>query len=266
LSQIAQLLVSNVKSLSQLEIDLASPEMSRADSRPVGEPTGNALTRWEAEVQEKPGQGSSYKELTKKLLGTTTRRNKKTGIKELEGVPWPLGARSMHHWSSRTLKNAKRDVPRHALLGLIEKLVVSEYRAKLFHKSAAACFLRTRLQQILEDGLKEPEGSTDLQGQGRAKWTYPDGIKWEPKSFASHAEASKLLLDDSRIAETKERGQEISGLLNRILRHKAALMKPGDPEYSGMVAPEVSESVYNLLNVSCESYLARTGLIHKCRL
>ena len=100
------------------------------------------------------------------------------------------------------------------------------------------------------------------QGEGCIKWTYTDGIKWEPQNFISCANARKLLLEHSHITETKERGQEIIGLMNHILKHKAALMKPGDPEYSGIVALEVAEYAYNLLNVGCKNSLTAAGLIH----
>ena len=252
--------MSNIESLAQLEVDLASPEMARMHSRPTGDLKGKHLARWNAELREKLGGESSCEDLAKKLLGTKIRRDRETGLKELKGVPWPLSVPSMHHWSSKMLKNAKRDVPKHALMALIEVLVVSEYRPKLFQKSAATRFLRTRLKQVLEDGLK-PKGSMGRQGEGRIKWTYADGIEWEPQNFISHSGARKLLLEHSRIAETKERGQEVVGLMNRILKHKAALMKPGDPEYSGIVAPEVAECAHNLLNVSCERGLTAAGLI-----
>ena len=53
----------------------------------------------------------------------------------------------------------------------------------------------------------------------------------------------------------EEGGQEVVRLLGHVLRHKAALIKPWDPLYANMVAPEVASYVQNLLKVSSRSYL-----------
>jgi hypothetical protein len=52
------------------------------------------------------------------------------------------------------------------------------------------------------------------------------------------------------MVDIREGGQEVIKLLDCILRHKAALIKPEDPAYAKMVASEVASCVQSLLNVS----------------
>ena len=257
--------MDSVESLAQLEVDLASPEMAKLCSRPtgLGHLKSHAMSQLGDKIQEKSNGKFKYKELSDKLLKARSVRGLGAESKELEEVPWPLHVRSMHHWSSKTLKNAKRDVPKHAIVACMEDLTVSDYRPKLLSESAAACYLRTGLHKILNSGLKKIKGATQPRGQGRIKWTYHDGLSWEDKSLTpGSSDARKLLLDHSRLVEGKERGQEVVGLLNRILKHSSALIKPGDQAYAGVVAPEVSTCVQNLLNVSGRSCLIRYALIH----
>ena len=257
--------MDSIESLTQLEIDLASPEMAKLSSRltGLGHLKSHAMSQLGDEVQEKSNGKFKCKELADKLLKARSVRGPGAESKELEEVPWPLRVRSMHHWSSKTLKNAKRDVPKHAIVACMEVLTVSDYRPKLLRESAAARYLRTILRKILNSGLKKIKGATQPRGQGRIKWTYHDGLSWEDKSFTpGSSDARKLLLDHSRLVEGKERGQEVVGLLNRVLKHKAALIKSGDQAYADVVAPEVSTCVRNLLNVSGRSCLIRDALIH----
>jgi hypothetical protein len=247
--------MSNVESLAQLEIDLASPEITTLCSRPTGDLNEDRMAQVDLEMQKKSGRKSSYKDLANKMLSTKQGRDSETELKELEGAVWPLDVRSMHHWSSKAVKNAKRDIPKHAFVALAEAFVVSEYRPKLLRESIAARFLRTSLHTILNNGLKKPKSGTRLQNQGRIKWTYPDGLEWDHQELVSHVDSRKLLLDHSCIVDIKDGGKEIVGLLDRILRHKVALIKPGDPTYAGMVAPEVAGGVRSLLNVSYEIYI-----------
>ena len=254
LLQVAHLLMSNVESLAQLEVDLASPEMTMLRSRPTGDLNEGHMAQVDLEMQKTSGRKLSYKDLADKMLRAKQGRDPETELKELEDAPWPLDVRSIHHWTSKAVKNAKRDIPKHAFVALAEEFVVSEYRPKLLRESTAACFLRTSLHTILNYGLKKPKSRTRLQNQGPIKWTYPDGLGWEHQKLVSHVDSRKLLLDHSCMVDTKVGGKEIVGLLNRILKHKVALMKPGDPTYAGMVAPEVANGVRNLLNVSFEIF------------
>ena len=252
LLQIAHLLMSNVKSLAQLEMDLASPEMTMLRACPTGDLNEDCMAQVDLEMQKKSGRELLYKDLANKMLCTKQGCDSETELKELEGALWPLDVRSMHHWSSKAVKNAKRDIPKHAFVALAEAFAVSEYRPKLLCKSTAARFLRTSLQAVLNHGLKKPKSGKRLQNQGSIKWTYPDGLEWDHQELVSHVDSRKLLLDHSCIVDIKDGGKEIVGLLNRILRHKVALVKPGDPKYAGMVAPEVADGVCSLLNVSYE--------------
>jgi hypothetical protein len=258
-------MMTSVESLAQLEVDLASPEMVRLRSlRPTGDLSSHIIAQLDKKVKEKSKGKFKYLELAGKLVSARSVRDLGTEPKELEGVPWPLSVRSMHHWSSKTLKNPKRDLPKHAIMAFVEELAVSEYRPKLLHESAAACHLRTSLHRILDVGLKKIKGSRQPQGRGRIKWTYHDTLDWDhKKSFTpSRSDARKLLLDHSHLVVEKERGQQVVGLLNRILKHEVALVKPGDQAYGDVVAPEVADCVCNLLNVSGESCLVRNELIH----
>ena len=115
-------------------------------SCPTGDLKGKHLAHWNAELREKLGGESLCKDLAKKLLGTKICHDQETGLKELKGVLWPLSIPSMHHWSLKMLKNAKCNMPKHALMVLIEVLVVSKYHPKLFQKSAATHFLQTCLK------------------------------------------------------------------------------------------------------------------------
>jgi len=245
--------VANIQSLAQLEIDLSSQEMLRLCTRPTGNPKGSPKTQLDKNIQS--GTSVSCKDLAEKMLNPKLARNSETGLKELEGAPWPLTVQSLYHWSSKARKNAKRDVPKLALMALTEVLVVSKYRPRLFLESTAACILRTKLHKTLDYGLKTPEVGAQLQGQSRIKWTYADGLLWEPKDLPPHVDAKRLLLDHAHLVDAAEGGQEVVGLLGRVLRHKAALMKPGDPTYGNMVAPEVAGCVQNLLEVSSRSCL-----------
>lgn len=65
-------------------------------------------------------------------------------------------------------------------------------------------------------------------------------------------DASKLLLDYLYILNIKECGQEVIRLINYILRYKAILIKPEDPIYVDIVAPEVAGCVCNLLDVQMQ--------------
>ena len=70
-----------------------------------------------------------------------------------------------------------------------------------------------------------------------------------------------MLLDHSHLAVEKERGQQVVGLLNQILKHEVALVKLGDQEYGDVVSPEVAGCVHNLLNIGGESCLVRDELV-----
>lgn len=224
--------------------------MAKLRTRPTGDLSkDDVIVKWDKEVQQKSGGKSSYRDLVLQMHDPSLARDPETGLKELGGGPWPLRVPSIHHWSSKTLKNLKRDVPKHALAALIEVFVVAEYRPKLLLESAAARFLRTCLHKTLDYGLKKRKGSAGLQTQGRIKWTYPDGVGWEQTWTTSRSDASKLLTDHSCILDVRESGQEVVGLLGRILQHKAAHVKLGDPACLGVVAPEVSRCVHNLLDV-----------------
>lgn len=255
-------MLNSVESLAQLEVDLASPEMAQLRSlRPTGDLSSSVIAQLDTKVKQKSNDAFKYLELAEKLVKARSVRD--SGA-ELEGGPWPLSVRSMHHWSSKTLKNAKRDLPKHAIMAYVEVVVVSEYRPKLLRESAAACHLRTSLHKILNLGLKKIKGSSTLpQSRGHTKWTYHDSLGWDhEKSFTpSCSDARKLLLDHSRLAVEKERGQQVVGLLNRILKHEVALVKPGDQEYGDVVSPEVAGCVHNLLNVGGESCLVRDELV-----
>lgn len=264
-SQITQLLISNIESLCQLEIDLSGPEMVTLRSRPTGALNEDLIARIDRDMQNKLDSSLSYQKLVDKMLDPKLSRDFETKLKDLEGSPWPLRVRSIHHWSSKTVKNAKRDIPKHALMALAEALVVLEYRPKLFYRSSAACFLRTSLFKILNCGLKKPKDGAQHRKQGDIKWAYLDGIEWERQEHAFPADARRLLLEHSCIVDTNDGGQQIVRLLNRILKHKVALMKPGDPIYANMVAPEVADGVYNLLYVCGESWLTGAQLIRKHR-
>lgn len=228
--------------------------MVRLRTRPNGNLSEDLTAQIDEEIWKKSGGKLSYKELADKLLSAKLSRGSEAKLKELEGIPWPLGIRSMHHWSSKSVKNSKRDIPKHALMALVETLVVKEYRPTLLRRSTAARFLRTRVLKILNCGLKKPIGRAQLQGQGHVKWAYPDGIEWEQQELAPHTDAGELLFDHSCTVDAKRGGQEVVGLLNRILKHKAALIKPGDPTYANVVAPEVADGVRNLLGVSGQSF------------
>jgi hypothetical protein len=226
--------------------------MIRLRSRPTGDLDEDLIARVDLEMEKRPDSGLSYKKLVDKMLDPKLSRDPDTKFKELEGSPWPLRVRSIHHWSSKSVKNAKRDIPKHALMALAEALVVSEYRPKLLYESTAARFLRTSLFKVLNCGLT----------QGGIKWAYPDGVKWEHQEHASPADARKLLLDHSCMVDANDGGRQVVGLLNRILKHKVALVKPGDPTYANMVAPEVADGVRKLLDVCGESWLTRAQFIH----
>ena len=100
--------------------------MLRLCTRPTGNPKGSPKTQLDKNIQS--GTSVSCKDLAEKMLNPKLARNSETGLKELEGAPWPLTVQSLYHWSSKARKNAKRDVPKLALMALTEVLVVSKYR------------------------------------------------------------------------------------------------------------------------------------------
>jgi hypothetical protein len=250
--QIAQFLVDSVQSIAQLEIDLSSSEVRALHFRPSGDLNKDLFPKLGADLLSKSDGKFSYTKVVEEMHNPDLKRNSETELKELdvEGCPWPLKVQSMHHWSSKGTKNQKRDLPKHALMAISEALVVSEYRTELLQGSAAARFLRTGLHEILDRDLKKPTGSAArLPKEGRIKWTYPDGIHWACQTAVSCTNSRMLLLDHSCIVDGRDSGHEVVGLMNKVLRHKTALMKPEDPEYAGMVAPEVADAVKNLLDV-----------------
>ena len=148
-------------------------------------------------------------------------------------------------------------------MACIEVLTISDYCPKLLCELAAACYLCISLYKILNSGLKKIKGATQPWGQGHIKWTYYDGLSWKDKSFTpGSSNVRKLLLNHLHLVEGKERGQEVIGLLNQVLKHKAILIKLEDQAYADVVASEVSICVHNLLNVSDRSCLIRYALIH----
>ena len=250
--QVTQLLAANIQSLAQLEADLSSPEMVRLCTRPTGDLKKGQMEQLDRKVQTKLGYVCSYKKLAEKMLNTKLAHNLETGLKKLEGSPWPLTVQSLHHWSSKACKNLQRDLPKLILRALTEVVVISEYCPKLLLELTAACFLQTELLKVLDHGLKIPKGGAQIQGQNHIKWTYPDGVQWEPTNLRlpPQTDARGLLFNHARMVDTREGGQEVVKLLGGILRHKAALIKPEDPAYGNMVAPEVASCVQSLLNVS----------------
>lgn len=90
------------------------------------------------------------------------RKGPREKLKELEGAPWPLTVQSFHHWSSKAWKNAKRDMPKLALMALTEVLVASEYHPKLLLESTAAGFLQTQLLKVLNCSLKISNAGAQL--------------------------------------------------------------------------------------------------------
>jgi len=59
-----------------------------------------------------------------------------------------------------------------------------------------------------------------------------------------------VLQDHTYAHKGKEWVQDIMGLMNKIIKHPFALMKPGDPAYIGVVTPEVDHSVRQLFEVN----------------
>jgi hypothetical protein len=243
-SQITKVFQNSLDHLAQLEIDLARPEILRFRSRPIGEMSQTMFDEWDYIIKDKSSNKLSYKDLVERMMDIRLPRDPDTELKVLDDSPWPLSVRSIHHWSSKTLKNAKRDAPKHALVALAEVVVVAEYRPKLLEVSEAARYLRTRILSLLNQGVKK------AQGGARGKWEYPDNIKCRdeaPVEFDSH---QKLLLKHSCIVDEKNGREEVSALMKTILKHRLAMMKPGDQAYLNLVAPEVVDGARELLNVS----------------
>lgn len=201
--------------------------------------------QWDYLIKDKSGGELSYKDLVEQILGAAdVTRDQDTDLKELDDGPWPLAVRSMYHWSARTLKNPKRDAPKHALVALAEVVVVDEYRGKLLEVSQAARFFRSGLLSILNQGLKRPRSGA------QAKWEYPDGIKSASSDPVIPENHRDLLMNHSCIIDEKTGRQEVSALMRSILNHRLALIKPGDPAYVNVLAPEIVNGARELLDVS----------------
>jgi len=98
--------------------------------------------------------------------------------------------------------------------------------------------------KMLNEDLKKWAGVT-------MEWNFPNGIKWKRKAHSGpYKDSGEVLYDHAYAYEGKERAQEIMGLINKIIKHPFALMKPGDPAYDRVVAPEVNASVRQLFEVS----------------
>jgi hypothetical protein len=245
------MILDNLPSLAALEIDLASSEMVRRRSRPIGEMNAKLCKRWSDTIKERSaGKLPSYETLKGDMLGAANAdRDKDTGLKQLPMSPWPLAVPSFQHWSSKGVKNLKRDASKYALVSLAEVVVVSGYRRTLLKKSDAARFFRTKIWKMLNQDLKKRAGVA-------TQWNFPDGIEWQHTYGAHEYEnVGELLQEHAYAHEGKGRAQDITGLINKIVKHPFALMKPGDPAYTGVVAPEVDASVRQLFDVSHDVFI-----------
>jgi hypothetical protein len=258
-SQFTNLIFININTLAQLEIDLASSEMVKNSSRPVGDVYDESYKQWLTTIKKGFASGLCPYDLEKlkedmlRFRANNMSRDKETGLKYLADGPWPLNVASFHHWSSKTVKNPKRDTPKYALVSLAEIVVVSGYRADLLKKSHAARFFRTEIRKILNRNLKELQGSAGLAVQGTG-WDFPDGIECKDQHSVETENVDQLLQQHAYVRDGKGGAQEITGLINRIIKQPIALMKPWDPEYAGMVAPEVHEGLQNLFAVRRDDF------------
>lgn len=268
-SQIAKLILYNLAALAELEIDLASSEMVNKRSRPTSDMHDEPNQRWTKLIKERSASEPcpyEYEKLQGEMLQPTLPRDKETDLKQLADGPWPLNVPSFHHWSSKSVKNPKRDAPKYALVALAEVIVVSDYRADLLKNSYAARFFRTEIRKLLNQDLKKKP----QHGAGRARqdtgWNFPDGIQWRDQHCLATENVSALLQEHSCVHDAKGGAQEVMGLMKRIVKHPMTLMKPGDSAYAGMVAPEVDASLRQLFDVRREVAIGIVLILSfKCR-
>ena len=122
--------------------------MVRLHSCPNGDLNEDLTAKIDEKICKKSDGMLSYKKLADKLISAKLSCSSETKLKEPEGIPWPLHVRSMHCWSSKTVKNAKWDIPKHALMALVETLVVEEHYLTLLCQSTAARSYIIYLQAI----------------------------------------------------------------------------------------------------------------------
>jgi len=88
----------NLPLLAQLKIDLASSEMMRWHSRPIGEMTAQSSKKWLKIIKEQLAGGlPSYETLKGGMVRVGGGRDKDTGLKELPKSPWLLAVPSFQH-------------------------------------------------------------------------------------------------------------------------------------------------------------------------
>ena len=112
-------------------------------------------------------------------------------------------------------------------MALAKVIVVVEYWLKLLCKSGAAHFFQSEVLSLLNQGLKRPQSGTN------PKWEYP-------------------VINHVHVIDIRQGGEEVSTLINHILKHRFAMIKLGGLAYLNVIASEVSESIHHLLNVSNE--------------
>jgi len=127
--------------LVELEIDLASSEMVRTCNHPIGDVTAQLYKKWSEIIKEQSaGKLPSCETLKGDMLRTGGDRDMDTGLKQVPNSPWPLMVPSFQHWSSKGVKNLKRDTSKYALVSLAEVVIVSGYWQELLNMLPAACF------------------------------------------------------------------------------------------------------------------------------
>jgi len=71
------------------------------------------------------------------------------------------------------------------------------------------------------------------------EWNFGNGIKWNHRKRHDEWNTGELLQEHVYAYEGKERAQEITGIINKIIKHPFVQMKPGNAAYIRVVTPEV---------------------------